>query len=662
MRAQIVRALSLLLVAAAAGACGGSPEGPAAAGTPTFTRDVAPILFEHCAGCHQPNGSAPFSLLDYASVRPRADAIAQATANRAMPPWLPASDVGRFAGARGLTEEQIGTIGRWAAQGAPEGRAADLPPAPALAGGWQLGEPDLVVAMPGAYTLEAGDTDIFRNFVIPVPTQRTRYVRTIEIRPGSPRIIHHALVGVDEMRSSRRRDAADPGLGFSGMSLGDASMPDGSLLGWTPGMVPFPGVPGMAWRLPPRSDLVLQLHMLPHDEPRNVQAEIGIHFAETTQPGDPAYVVILDADEQLDIPLGDADFTVTDTMELPVDVEVLAVYPHAHYIGKQLEGWAELPDGSTVPLIRIDRWDFKWQDSYRYVEPVALPRGTVVGMRWTFDNSPENPHQVNDPPRRVTAGNRSSDEMAHLQLQMRVRTPTDRAMLQEAHYAHMLAKSPDNAPLLYAIGGTLRDQGRFAEAAERYEAAIAIQSEYVPARINLGAVLMALGRPDDAVAQLRAALQYDPLAAGAHYNLGLVFSARGELDDAARHYRDAIAAAPDYAEAHNNLGQVLATQGRLPEAAEHLRQALRLLPDAAEIHNNLGQVLGSQGSIDQAIRHFQEAVRLQPDGVEGYANLGTGLYMQGRLTEAAAHFRRALEIDPQHPRALEGLRATAQAR
>lgn len=661
MRAQIVRALSLLL-AAAVSACGGTVDAPAGADEPTFNRDVAPILFEHCAGCHQPSGSAPFSLVDYASVRGRADAIARATASRVMPPWLPASGHGQFEGARGLTEQEIGTIERWAAQGAPEGRVSDLPPAPASADGWQLGEPDVVVAMSQPYTLEAGDTDVFRNFVIPVPIQETRFVRTVEIRPGNPRIIHHALVGVDEMRSSRRRDAADPGLGFAGMSMGDAGMPDGSLLGWTPGMVPFPGVPGMAWRLPPRSDLVLQLHMLPHDEPRSVQAEIGIHFAETAQPGDPAYVVILDADEQLDIPLGDARFTVTDTMELPVDVEVLAVYPHAHYIGRELEGWATLPDGSTRPLIRIDRWDFKWQDVYRYVEPVALPRGTVVGMRWTFDNSPENPHQVNDPPRRVTAGNRSSDEMAHLQFQMRVRTPTDRAMLQGAHYSHMLVKSPDNAPLLYAIGGTLRDQGRFAEAAARYEAALAIEPEYVSARINLGAVLMALGRADDAVAQLRAAARLDPQAAGAHYNLGLVFGARGQLDAAARHYRDAIAAAPEYAEAHNNLGQVLATQGRLAEAAAHLRQALRLLPGAAEIHNNLGHVLGSQGALDEAIRHFEEAVRLQPEAAEGHVNVGTGLFMQGRLAEAAAHFRRALEIDPQHPRAREGLRATAQAR
>ena len=134
------------------------------------------------------------------------------------------------------------------------------------------------------------------------------------------------------------------------------------------------------------------------------------------------------------------------------------------------------------------------------------------------------------------------------------------------------------------------------------------------------------------------------------------------LHEAARHYRDAIAAAPEYAEAHNNLGQVLATQGRLAEAAAQLRQSLRLLPGAAEIHNNLGHVLGSQGALDEAIRHFEEAVRLQPEAAEGHVNVGTGLFMQGRLAEAAAHFRRALEIDPQHPRAREGLRATAQAR
>jgi len=645
--------------------CGSSSgtddSGPGRSG-PTYTRDVAPILFEHCAGCHHPHGSAPFSVLEYASVRAQGARIVEATSLRVMPPWLPKPGHGDFAGTRVLPEERIDTLRRWVADGMPEGDPAHLPPRPPAAEGWQLGEPDLVVRMPQPYTLPPGDNDVFRNFVIPVPGSETRYVRTIELRPGSPRFVHHALLGVDEMRSSRRLDADDPGLGFGGMGMGGAHMPDGSLLGWTPGMLPFPGIDGMAWRLQPRTDLVLQLHLLPAGEPQTVQAEIGFHFAAPDEVGDAAYVIILDADEQLDIPPGEAAFEVTDTMELPVDVEVLVVYPHAHYLGRQLEGWATHPDGTTRSLIRIDDWDFNWQDVYRYREPVRLPRGTTVGMRWTFDNSADNPRQRNDPPRRVTAGNRSSDEMAHLQLQVRLRNHQDRAVLQAAHYEHLLAKNPRSAQLLYGLGGALRDQGRLADAARAYRQALALEPDYVAAHINLATVLLTLGETGAGLQHLRAAVRLDADAAGAHYNLGLVLASHGRLEEAARHYREALRSVPDYAEAHANLGQVLAVRGELDDAVRSLREALRLLPASADVHNNLGRTLGAQGALDEAMRHFEIADRLDPDSAEIQTNLGTGLLMQGRVTEAIGRFRRALQLDPGHPRARESLAAAlAQA-
>ena len=188
----------------------------------------------------------------------------------------------------------------------PEGNRANLPPTPGPANGWRLGEPDLVVTMPVPYTLPAGNTDVFRNFVIPIPVSKTRFVKTIELRPGSARFVHHALMAIDETPSSRRLDDQDPGPGFSGMDLmGEAHMPDGSLLGWTPGMLPFPGIAGMTWRLQPRTDLVLQLHMLPSDTPQTIQAAVGFHFADPSESPDPAHVLLLDADDQLNIPAGE---------------------------------------------------------------------------------------------------------------------------------------------------------------------------------------------------------------------------------------------------------------------------------------------------------------------------------------------------------------------
>jgi Tfp pilus assembly protein PilF len=615
----------------------------------TYTKDVAPILFEHCAGCHNPDGSAPFSVLEFEAVRARGHDIVAATESRAMPPWLPEPGYGEFAGNRRLTPDEIETIRAWVEQGMPEGIRANLPP-PGPADGWQLGEPDLIVTMPMPYTLPAGDTDIFRNFVIPIPVSETRFVKTIELRPGSARFVHHALMAIDETPSSRRLDDQDPGLGFAGMDLmGEAHMPDGSLLGWTPGMLPFPGIVGMTWRLQPRTDLVLQLHMLPSDTPQTIQAAVGFHFAEPSEAPAPAHVLLLDADDQLNIPAGEKNFVVTDSMELPVDVEVLLVYPHAHYLGKSVEGWATLPDGTTRWLIKIDHWNFMWQDMYRYAEAVPLPAGTTVSMRWTFDNSAGNKSQRYNPPRPVTAGNRSTNEMAHLQLQMRLRRPEDRPVLQEAQYAHVVRRNPQNARLRYGLASALKDQGRFTEAAREYRAALAIDPDYFAAHLNLGAVLMmqaipvrlgvdASQRPpwpqaDEAIAHLRAAVRLDPDSAGAHYNLGIAFVYQGQLDEAARQYGEAIRSNPDYAEAHNNLGQVLTAQGHLDDAIQQLREAERLMPDSADIPNNLGIALWRQGKTEEAVGSFRRSLELDPSHQGARQNLEIALKVGGPASQ-----------------------------
>lgn len=587
----------------------------------TFSRDVAPLLFEKCAACHHPNGSAPFSVLDYQSVRTRARTIVEVTQRAAMPPWLPEPGVGSFLGDRRLTPEQRDLLQRWVTDGAAEGNPADLPPAPSNLGGWQLGTPDLVVGLPRAYTLPAEAGDVWRNFAVPVPLSSSRYVRTVELRPGNARYVHHAQMAVDDLRTSRRRDQGDGQPGFDGMEMGDAYMPDGSLIGWTPGMHPFPGVTGAAWRLPAGSDLVLQLHMLPSGKPEVIEPAIGLYFAPESESRTPLYVLMLDADDRLDIPPGVADFVLEDQFELPVDVRLHAVYPHAHFLGKSVSASATLPDGSTRPLLQINRWNFKWQDVYRLSDPMPLPRGTRVHMRWVYDNSAANPSQQHAPPIRVTAGNRSSDEMAHLQLQVELHGEGERLRLQEAHFRYLLHKQPTNARVLYGLGGALKDQGRLPEAVEAYRSALAVAPDHLSAHINLGAVLLQTGRLAEAVEHLRTAVRLDGNASGAHYNLGVVFASQGNLGQAVAHYREAVRARPDYGEAHNNLGQIYRATRRLDEAVRHLRQAVDFLPDSADVHNNLGESLRLQGQQQEALEHFHRAVALNPNHADARKNL-----------------------------------------
>jgi len=181
---------------------------------PTFSRDVAPIIWEQCATCHRPDSAAPFSLLTYDDVRSHSEDIAIVVEDRHMPPWLPEPGYGSFVGERRLSDQEVETILRWVGGGAVEGDPAALPETPTFTAGWQLGEPDLVVEMPKAFTLAPGDGDVFRTFVIPTPSGPRRYVNAVELHPGNRRVVHHAVLTVDESTSSREFDRQDPDVGF----------------------------------------------------------------------------------------------------------------------------------------------------------------------------------------------------------------------------------------------------------------------------------------------------------------------------------------------------------------------------------------------------------------------------------------------------------------
>ena len=219
----------------------------------TFNRDVAPILYENCATCHRPGEAAPFSLLTYDDARQRARLIATAVATRVMPPWQPDSEEGEFSGDRRLTPAEINTLDRWVDDGVLEGDPADRFPVPAFTPGWQLGTPDIVVAMPESFTVPADGPDVFRNFVLPLPLAERRFVRALEFRPGNPRVLHHARLLLDDTGDIRRLDAADRGPGFGGMDVPGARFPDGHFLGWAPGKMPTREA--YPWPLEPGNDL-----------------------------------------------------------------------------------------------------------------------------------------------------------------------------------------------------------------------------------------------------------------------------------------------------------------------------------------------------------------------------------------------------------------------
>ncbi len=562
----------------------------------TFNRDIAPIIFNSCSTCHHPGEAGPFPLLTYSDVKKHARQIADVTQARTMPPWLPDPQPLKFADELRLRNAQIDLIQRWLAQGALEGDPADLPPQPKFAEGWRLGTPDLILTAQKALILPPEGTDTYWNFIFRLPIEQTRWMKAIEIHPGDKRYVHHANILVDRSGSSRQREA-EPGAGFGGMEIRiepEVFDPDSHLLFWKPGTVPYLEPDGMALRLEKGTDLILNTHMQPSGKPEIIQPSIGLYF--TPQPATKLPMLLqLENDVKLDIPPGEKNFLVTDQFTLPVDVDLLAIYPHAHYLGKDIQASATLPDGTKKTLIHIPLWNLSWQAVYRYAEPVFLPKGTTVALRYVYDNSSDNPLNPNHPPVRVKAGNRSSDEMCHLWLQVLPihvdaagRDP--RMLLQEALARHNIEKDPADFEAHYNLAAMLQAANKLDDAVREYESALRLRPHDAAANNAMGAALLASGQPGKAVAYLSEALKTRPDYLPAHYNLGNALAAQDDFAGAAEQFRLALQLQPDDADAEANLGSALAEMGRFSEAKTHFEHALQLNPNHALAKENLEEL------------------------------------------------------------------------
>lgn len=405
--------------------------GSAIAAEPTLTwsRAVAPILFRNCVECHRPAGTAPFSLLSYADAAKRAKFIARVVGDRVMPPWLPGGPANVFQHERRLTRDEISVLQAWAAGGAPAGDegAAPAPPNPP-ADGWRLGPPDVVVRMPHVFTVPAGPGDVYRAFVIPlnadaipaaikararIPQSEILGVEAVEIHPGNRRVLHHAHVWVDTTGEARRREAAAEGTGYE--AFGNPGFaPSGYLGGHVPGTTPQRLPDGIAETYRLGGDLVLQVHYSPSGKPETDQTEIGIYFSR--EPVKRTVEWLRLGSFNLEIPAGATAHTIVDELEIPADCFVLSVSPHMHLLGREVSASVTFPDGKTQELLAIPRWDFAWQDRYSYREPLFLPRGARVKVRWVFDNSAGNSRNPFSPPRAVHFGPNTSDEMCEFHL------------------------------------------------------------------------------------------------------------------------------------------------------------------------------------------------------------------------------------------------------
>jgi hypothetical protein len=412
MRRIVLAATFVLALVAARQRAVTHPGPPHIEGGPTFSNEVVRVFQNRCQSCHHPGDIAPFSLMTFADAAPHADAIKFMTQTRQMPPWKPSPACGDFADPRVLSQDEIDLIAKWVDNGAPEGNASDLPAAKTFDGGWALGQPDLVLSYPESYTPPV-TRDTYRCFPIPTNLPADSYVSAIDIKPGDRKTVHHVIAYIDTGDGSKTLDDGEAGAGYTCFGGPGFAITSGSatLGGWAPGARPSLLPDDVALSLPAQSRVVLQVHYHPQGIKAVAdQTQIGIYYAK--KKPDKIVRILPLINQTFTIPPNDPNYKVTTTpfsAFLPVHLYLIA--PHMHLLGRKMHVSATLPGGAEQCLVNIDDWDFNWQGMYQFSKPVAIPLNTKLALEAYYDNSTENWRNPNNPPKAVSWGEQTTDEM-----------------------------------------------------------------------------------------------------------------------------------------------------------------------------------------------------------------------------------------------------------
>jgi peroxiredoxin len=434
---EVLAGKAVALAEAKAFGCPIAPlDATAMATAVTFHKDVVPILQAHCQSCHRPDQVAPFSLTTYKQAAKWADLCLEEIEAKRMPPWKPAANA-HLSGERTLPLEAKKTLAAWVEQGKPEGDPKDAPPPAKFTDGWTLGTPDLILEAPADTTIAATGRDLFRVQVFPTNLPEDKYIVAMEVKPGNPRVVHHTLQLIDTTGRARKMqdDAAkgkqpetDTGPGYR-VNMGWGFLPDrtGLLGGWAPGMLPKKLPDGVGQRLAKGADIAVQTHYHRTGKPETDRTKIGLYFAD--KPVTERYQSVPAMGLFGVIPAGAKNFKVDSSWEVTADTTLYRLVPHMHLLGKDIELLATRPGEKEKSLIRIPEWDYNWQEQYELKEPMKLPKGTVLRVRATYDNSADNPHNPSSPPAMVRLGEQTTNEMCFVFLGVSSGTRNARLLL-----------------------------------------------------------------------------------------------------------------------------------------------------------------------------------------------------------------------------------------
>ena len=513
------------------------------------------IIIHKCSSCHMKGGSAPFALTTYEEIRKRGGAIAEVTASRYMPPWLPGKTAHSIVGDKSLTKSEIKIISEWYKSGMTEPKSG-LEPLISTNRlvEWKLGPPDLVLEMNSTFEMPAESADVYRHFVIPSGVKVDRYVRGFDFKPSNNRIVHHAFIKIDRTNSSRRLDEAGGGVGFDGMdSVNNAVMPRGHFTSWQQGREPKLTEEGVSWLLPENSDVVFQLHLKSTGKKERIKSKIGLYF--TNKKPTKFFRKINLTRRDFKIPANEKAFKLRESFTLAEPAHLRAVMPHAHYLGKAIDAKIIYPDGRVENVLHIPNWDPAWQSEYVFKEPIPLPRGATLIGEISYDNSVDNVKNPNAKPREVSYGTTIKDEMFEVAFQL----------------------FTDQQTKLDKISGHIDEYNKSVlfNAAE-------FQIEQNPNNADewcfLGQVHLSNGAYSQAYTSLKKSIDLDPDNAKPYYYLGLYYRVKEDLSRAEYNFIKTIKIDNNNAKAHGNLGLIYFEKKRYNKSKLHFQRALEINP------------------------------------------------------------------------------------
>ena len=375
---------------------------PSSAAAPTFSKDVAPIMFAKCAECHRPGSIAPMSLMTYDDARPWARAVKQKVVAREMPPWGADPHVGTFANDPSLSDAQVATITAWADAGAPEGNRADLPTPPTFVEGWAMGKPDLIFQFVEPFSVPADGTVPYTYVTIPTNLKEDIWITGLEYRPTDRRVLHHIISDVVE---GNGKPTPKPSL-----SKDPSRKELGGIGGYVPGRQDTEFDEGTARRIPAGADIVLQMHYTTIGQPVSDRLQIGVKLAKEPPTKLRATAGGAMPNISFAIPPGDPNYQVTAQKVITKDTYLTTLYPHMHVRGKDATYTLTYPDGREEVLLSVPKYDFNWQLTYKLAEPKLMPAGSTLKVVAHFDNSKNNRFNP-DPTATVKWGDQTWEEM-----------------------------------------------------------------------------------------------------------------------------------------------------------------------------------------------------------------------------------------------------------